>query len=398
MSLLEVFNNPSMLHAAVVHMPIALGMAGMVLVYVCAVVAKENEPLRWVTVGCYALMSLFAFLAAQSGQGAIGKAPTELPQAIWDQMERHEDMGEVIWKLAAITAALMALSAVKIRWFNTSVLTLAMLASLGTGAWVAITGHYGGTLVYEYGVGTPAMQYVGQENVTAAPPPQAPDPASFAVPAPDDGFLPPLLPFTMDEAKQVSYARQIQPLLKDVCNECHRPGKTRSGLDVMTVQTLLQGGKKAGPAIIPGNPDASPIIKYLRGAMQPRMPKGEEPLEADEVRLVRMWIAAGAVDDSAAQPPLELETPAPDAAASVPDKAPQSEETSGPAEAPATDATGSTPAETPAEDAAKSSPAEATSPDAASSDLAEAPSPYAASTTPSETPAPPSAAESEANP
>jgi hypothetical protein len=70
-----------------------------------------------------------------------------------------------------------------------------------------------------------------------------------------------------------------------------------------TVEGLLKGGEKYGPAIIPGNPDGSTTIKYVRGELLPRMPKEDVPLDPEQVHILRMWIAAGAIDDS--PPPLE---------------------------------------------------------------------------------------------
>ncbi|MCC6695640.1 MAG: hypothetical protein IT365_08415 [Candidatus Hydrogenedentes bacterium] len=336
MGFLEVLNNPSMVHAAVVHLPVALAVVGIPLVYLCMVVARENEALRWVTAGCYAVLALSAFAAMQSGEGAMGKVPAEIPQDIWDHIEHHEKMGEVVWILGLVTTALIALSALRFKWLAPTVQTLALIASLGTGAWVAMTGHYGGTLVYNHGIGTPAMYQPAApapEAATPAPAPTPPapvDPASFAVAPPADGREPALLPFTMEEAQQISFHKDIVPVLTEVCHECHRPGKARGGLDTTTVEAMLLGGDKAGAAIIPGNPDASPLVKYCRGELQPQMPKGEDPIYPEELRLLRMWIAAGAPDDSAtAAPNAPAPTPAPTEAAP---EAPQPEPVPAPAE------------------------------------------------------------------
>lgn len=308
MSFIETLNNPSMVHAAVVHLPVALAVFGIPLVYLCATIARENELLRWITVACYAALALTAFVAMQSGEGAMGKVPAQLPKEIWDEIQYHESLGEVVWMLGTATAALVALSAIRIRTLQATVMSLAMLASLGTGVWVAITGHHGGMLVYERGVGTPAMQFIGAGPATPVgrtPADPAPvDPAAFESVVEGDGLDPKLLPFTMDEAKQVSYAKDIQPLLEEVCTECHRPRRTQSELDMTTVAGMLAGGEKLGPSIVPGNPDASTIVQYIRGQLQPQMPKDELPLVDGELRTLRMWIAAGAVDDSA-----DAETP-----------------------------------------------------------------------------------------
>src|ERR1051326_4134268 len=61
------------------------------------------------------------------------------------------------------------------------------------------------------------------------------------------------------EAATVSFSGQIKPILLNNCIECHSSEDHKGGLDVTSVATLLKGGKKAGPAIIAGKPDESPL-------------------------------------------------------------------------------------------------------------------------------------------
>ena len=62
---------------------------------------------------------------------------------------------------------------------------------------------------------------------------------------------------------------------------------------------MMLPGKKEGPGVIPGNPDESSIVQYIRGEKNPRMPKKEPPLSEDELHLFRSWIAAGALEVAA---------------------------------------------------------------------------------------------------
>ena len=99
-------------------------------------------------------------------------------------------------------------------------------------------------------------------------------------------------------AARVSFAHQIHPILADNCLECHSAENPKGGLDAASVAGLIQGGKKGGPAVIPGKPDESPIIQYLQGLREPQMPKGNPPLSEDDLHLIRLWILAGAKDDA----------------------------------------------------------------------------------------------------
>ena len=100
-------------------------------------------------------------------------------------------------------------------------------------------------------------------------------------------------------AAQVSYARQVAPIFANNCADCHSAEDHKGGLDASSVPGLMKGGKKAGPAIMPGKPDESPLVQSLRGLREPQMPKGNPALSEDELHLIRQWIFAGARDDSA---------------------------------------------------------------------------------------------------
>jgi mono/diheme cytochrome c family protein len=107
-------------------------------------------------------------------------------------------------------------------------------------------------------------------------------------------------PLDVAEAAKVSYSRQIKPIFVDNCLECHSTEDHKSGFDVTSVANLIKGGKKASPAIIPSEPDKSALVEYLRGLREPQMPKGNPVLSEDELHLIRLWILAGAKDDSEA--------------------------------------------------------------------------------------------------
>ncbi|MDB6025809.1 MAG: hypothetical protein JWM68_2032 [Verrucomicrobiales bacterium] len=107
-------------------------------------------------------------------------------------------------------------------------------------------------------------------------------------------------PIIKPEAAKVSYARDIKPILVNNCIECHSPEDKKSGFDTTTVEALKQKGKKAGPGVVPGKPDESAVVQYIRGlADGPQMPKGSDALSENELHLIRLWISAGAKDDSA---------------------------------------------------------------------------------------------------
>ena len=97
---------------------------------------------------------------------------------------------------------------------------------------------------------------------------------------------------------EVSYARQIQPLLARRCFACHGPdaGHREADLRLDRLEEATQGGG-SGPAIVPGDPDASILWERITSTDDNvRMPPPSEgdalpPAERD---LLRRWIAQGA--------------------------------------------------------------------------------------------------------
>ena len=94
-------------------------------------------------------------------------------------------------------------------------------------------------------------------------------------------------------AADVSYFRDIRPIIERQCQGCHQPNMKSSSLDLTSYEGFKTGGKH-GPA-------ASLVIQYLTGETKPQMPLGQTPLPAEQIDLFRAWIKAGAKDDTPAE-------------------------------------------------------------------------------------------------
>ncbi len=105
-------------------------------------------------------------------------------------------------------------------------------------------------------------------------------------------------PIDAKEAAKISWTRDVQPLLQAKCSECHSSDERKNEFEITSVETLRTKGRKDGPGVLPGRPDESAIIQRIRGQTMPQMPKDRPVLSEDELHLLRMWIAAGAKDDS----------------------------------------------------------------------------------------------------
>lgn len=116
-------------------------------------------------------------------------------------------------------------------------------------------------------------------------------------------------PQTSARAGRIDFERQVQPIIAKRCLECHSQDKRKGGLSLATYGDALDGGRN-GPAIRPGNSARSLLIHRITGAVEPQMPKDEDPLTAAELALVRRWIDQGArATASSAPAPQPWEAP-----------------------------------------------------------------------------------------
>ena len=89
----------------------------------------------------------------------------------------------------------------------------------------------------------------------------------------------------------------ILPIFQLRCIACHGKRKQEAGLDLRTVASRIRGGK-SGPALIPGDPVGSLLIKRIEsGDMPPaelQLKFSVRAMTDGELAKVRRWIAAGA--------------------------------------------------------------------------------------------------------
>ena len=100
---------------------------------------------------------------------------------------------------------------------------------------------------------------------------------------------------------QISYYREVRPILQANCQGCHQPAKAKGGYVMTDFKGLLAGGESEGTAVVPEHPDHSSILKMVTPQKgEARMPKGKSPLAASELALIATWIQQGAHDDTPA--------------------------------------------------------------------------------------------------
>lgn len=99
------------------------------------------------------------------------------------------------------------------------------------------------------------------------------------------------------EQPPVDFTRDVLPILADNCYRCHNADQRKSGLRLDDAAAAHLGGDSGLPAIVPGKPEESFLVRLLRGddpdwSMMP--PEGD-PLTEEQILRIERWIREGAV-------------------------------------------------------------------------------------------------------
>ena len=253
-------------HVMVVHFPVALLMV-LALIEVLRWRRKEGSMDQSV--------AIIAVIAAVSSilaivQGWILAGPNEGNSEYANLIELHRWLG----MSTGVFACASALVALRRQLGDSAGLTKLYRALVIPGAiLVSLTGHYGGAAVHgaDY---LPIMPW----EMFAAGKPKNPDSASLAA-----------LP------EKVEFWRDIDPIFKKACYECHDAKEQKGELRMDTRELFLKGGEN-GPGFIVGNSKESSTVIRIRGeGDDPRMPKKKPALSEHEIALIARWIDQGAV-------------------------------------------------------------------------------------------------------
>ena len=92
---------------------------------------------------------------------------------------------------------------------------------------------------------------------------------------------------------QASIAEKARAILETNCVSCH--GETpMAGLDLRQREAALKGGGR-GPALVPGDAQASLLYKAVAQTGDLKMPMGKPRLSPDDLETLRKWINEGAL-------------------------------------------------------------------------------------------------------
>ncbi|MDG1277692.1 MAG: DUF1553 domain-containing protein [Algoriphagus sp.] len=104
-----------------------------------------------------------------------------------------------------------------------------------------------------------------------------------------------LLFFFWKEEEKIDFSTQIKPILNTHCITCHGGVKKNGEFSLLFEEEAFAPTKSGHPAIIPGDPNGSELIRRLTESdPELRMPYQKSPLSEEEIELLKTWIRQGA--------------------------------------------------------------------------------------------------------
>ncbi|GMU20799.1 MAG: hypothetical protein AMXMBFR13_08950 [Phycisphaerae bacterium] len=96
------------------------------------------------------------------------------------------------------------------------------------------------------------------------------------------------------------FEARVRPVLAENCLRCHGPDKQRGGLRLDSMAAMLNG-TESGPAVVPGEPEKSPLIAAVRYSGDIQMPPAGK-LPDHEIEALTRWVRLGAPWPTSAVP------------------------------------------------------------------------------------------------
>jgi uncharacterized membrane protein len=257
------------MHVVIVHFPIALLIVAAALESVRMVLRRSFSPAACV---CLYLGTIATVVAV--GMGWVDARFNAFSGDQGKILAWHRWMGVAVAIISVALAIFAATTSSKGRTLFAYRAALLICAGL-----VGLAGHYGGMLVHgsDFLTLAPADSENGTDANTTVLAIAHTGPSVF----PADG--------------KIDYFRDVQPILAENCYSCHSYKVKRGNLR-LDGQKLAMNGGNSGPSIIANDPDHSLLIRRVMGLDdKAAMPLDAKPLNDVQKKILRAWIAQGAI-------------------------------------------------------------------------------------------------------
>lgn len=99
-------------------------------------------------------------------------------------------------------------------------------------------------------------------------------------------------------ADDVSFSRDVVPVLLKRCAGCHGDKRAEGAFRVHTFDFLNKGGESGEQAVVPGKPSSSELYRrMIETDAELRMPQEDDALAAADIQTIKSWIEQGASFD-----------------------------------------------------------------------------------------------------
>jgi hypothetical protein len=104
-----------------------------------------------------------------------------------------------------------------------------------------------------------------------------------------------LIVFFARPEDSVDFSTDVKPILNKHCISCHGGVKKNGGFSLLFEHEALAVNDSGFPAIVPGHPEQSELIKrLLENDPELRMPYSKPALSSQEIDVLKKWIKQGA--------------------------------------------------------------------------------------------------------
>ncbi len=95
--------------------------------------------------------------------------------------------------------------------------------------------------------------------------------------------------------EKITFQDHVLPLVEANCAKCHNADKKKGDLDLTSYSGALAGGA-SGKVIVPGDADASKLVKVITHAEEPTMPPNRGKMADKEIAVFKKWITGGMLE------------------------------------------------------------------------------------------------------
>lgn len=263
------------IHTLMVHFPIAL--TGAALFFILLALVRQSDTLEQIAFANIALAAVSTVAAGLTGYMDNS--------SIYDGEAPNATAKMLLAAVLFITTAIITIA----RWrnpdiFHSPVRFIYVGGYFASFAMVAVLGFLGGVILYGFHDAPVTEVDEIPGNVVYAQALETPT----AELVPTTGPTP-----TETPLPGVSFSKDVLPILKSRCTNCHGGDKIEEGLDLTSYAAMMSGSKN-GPVVIPGDAANSLMGKAL---IEREMPKRGPKLSPAQAQLIIDWINEGAFDN-----------------------------------------------------------------------------------------------------